>query len=188
MAGSVQPADRPNASEGRPAPSSGLEAGIGFRLGRLQRRVRADWSRQLAELGLSPPQAAVLRAVAERPDCSLRALARVLGAEPMRAKRCVDELEQRGLLESAHRGGDRRSRGLALTSAGEDLSRQAEARADAHERRLRALLGPQRRAGLEEAFTVLERGLGVLARPGTADPGPPAASSTSTPATEEQSR
>lgn len=138
-----------------------LESGLGFRLGRLTRMLRADWDRQLAGLDLTAPQAAVLRGVGGRPGCSLRALARLLGADPMRVKRCVDELEVSGLLESAHRGGDRRPRGLELSVAGQTLAKRIDRLVRRQEERLDTVLGPERRGGLERALAALEADLGL---------------------------
>lgn len=154
--------------ESGPAPLPGrrgdgleLESGLGFRLSRLTRTMRAGWAQQLEEVDLTPPQAAVLRGIAGRPGCSLRALARTLGAEPMRAKRCIDDLEHRGLVESAHRGGDRRPRALVLTAGGRALARRVDILVRQQELHLDVVLGPRRRAGLEEALTVLEADLGL---------------------------
>lgn len=142
-----------------------LESGLGFRLSRLVRAIRADWTRQLHDLGVTPPQAAVLRGVADSPGCSLRALARTLGAEPMRAKRCIDDLEARGLIESAHRGRDRRPRALELTADGLDLAHRISTLVQLHERRLDGALGSCR-SGLVEALVALESDLGLPAGPG----------------------
>ena len=144
-----------------------LEQGLGFRLSRLTRMLRAEWTRELARLDLTPPQAAVLRGVAGRPGCSLRALAGTLGAEPMTAKRCVDDLERRSLVQSAHRGADRRSRALELTSEGLALAARIDILVRAQERRLDAVLGPARRSRLEEALGALESDLGLPQVPAT---------------------
>lgn len=137
-----------------------LDAGLGFRLGRLHRALRAAWAQQLDGLGLTPPQAAVLRGVAGRHGCSLRALARVLGTEPMTAKRCVDDLERRGFVESAHRGPDRRPRALQLTAEGRVLVRRLDVLARRQEEQLATILGA-RRSQLEAAVAALEAALGL---------------------------
>lgn len=139
----------------------GLESGLGFRLSRLTRALRADWARQLDQLDLTPPQAAILRGIAERPGCSLRALARTLGTEPMRAKRCIDALERRRLVASAHRGGDRRPRALELTDEGRALALRVDTLVRLQEQHLGSVLGPGRRARLEEALTLLEADFGL---------------------------
>lgn len=142
-------------------PPIALQAGIGFRLGRVARVLRADWAGRVAGLSLTPPEVAVLRGVAERPGGSLRSLARTLGTEPMKAKRCVDDLEARGLLESAHRGNDRRSRALTLTSEGRRLAEHLDGLVRHQEEQLAGVLGPALRARLEEALAALERELGL---------------------------
>lgn len=142
--------------DSEPAEPLRLEEGLGFRLSRVTRLLRAAWAQQLAELTLTPPEAAVLRGVAGKPGCSLRALSRVLGAEPMTSKRYVDGLEARGLLDSAHRGGDRRSRGLELTPAGARLAGRVDALVQIQEKRILAALGEERHRCLERSLTALE--------------------------------
>ena len=138
-----------------------LESGVGFRLSRLARSLRAQWAQELTVVGLTPPQAALLRAIAVRPGLSLRALARTLGTEPMRAKRCADDLEAAGLLRSAHRGDDRRPRQLSLSPKGLELAGRVDLLVRRQEARIERVLGQDLRPGLENALTTLERSLGV---------------------------
>ena len=153
-------ADRVPGRVGSPGPRRSpplqLEEGLGFRLGRLVRMLRAEWAIELEELGLTPPQAAVLRGVAGRPGTSLRALARTLGADPMKVKRCVDVLERRGLVQSAHRGTDRRPRALQLAPEGPVLAARIDALVRAQEERLASALGPARLSDLEGVLAALE--------------------------------
>src|SRR5579875_1692870 len=86
-----------------------LEAGLGFRLGRAHRLLRAAWEQIIADLGLSPPQAALLRAVAQQPGCGLRELARRVQTDAMNAKRLADHLERAGAVGA--RAGDGAGRG-----------------------------------------------------------------------------
>ncbi|MDA8057103.1 MAG: MarR family transcriptional regulator [Actinomycetota bacterium] len=141
--------------------------GLGFRLGRLGRALRRDWADELAELALSPPLAAVLRGIEVSPGCSLRALARTLGSDPMNVKRCVDELEERGLVASAHRSTDRRSRTLTLTDSGQSAVVHVGALVDRHESWLTAALGREGRRSLEQAVGRLEVLLGLAAADAT---------------------
>lgn len=150
----------PSAAE-RSLPGLPLEAGLGFRIVRLARNLRASWGNELADLALTPPQAAVLRALAGQPGSSLRALARTLGADPMQVKRCVDELEDRRLVRSAHRGTDRRPRALALSPAGQALAAQVDLRALHQDQLISDALGPIRRRQLEGALAVMEDLLGI---------------------------
>ncbi len=136
------------------APAIALEDGLGFRIGRLSRVLRQQWSRQLQVLSLSPPQAAVLRGVFADPGCSLRGLARLLHADPMNVKRCVDDLERRGLVHSGHLDTDRRPRTLVLTPEGVDLARDVTDLVVAQQTRLRAAFSHQE---LEAFIAGLER-------------------------------
>ena len=154
------PADEPAGAVAGNKPMP-LDAGIAFRLGRLTRTWRAQWAEELAALELTPPQAAVLRGVANDPGCSLRGLARLLGADPMHAKRCADDLESRSLLRSAHRAADRRSRTLGLTPAGEALAARVDELARAREVRLATTLGPADRSRLHAIVTALETATGI---------------------------
>ena len=129
-----------------------LGQGIGFRLDRFIRMLRAEWARELARLGLTPRRAAVLRGAVERSECSLRALARALGADPMGVKRRVDDLERRGLLQSLHRGADRRPRALEPTPDDAPLAARIDALVRAREEHLSTVLGPDRLANLEDAL------------------------------------
>ncbi len=124
----------------RPEETS-LEAAIGFRLGRAYRVLLAAWGETIADLGLSPAQAAALRMVAERPESSLRGVARRLRTDPMNAKRLVDHLERSGLVRSASNPDDRRARVLHATERGAALSTELGRRAEAWDQHLRTLLG-----------------------------------------------
>ncbi len=138
-----------------------LRDGLGFRLSRVARGLRQSWAEDLHPLGTTPPQVAVARGVAEAPGCSLRALARVLGTDPTNAKRCVDELRQRGLLTSKDRTGDRRPLGLALTDAGNAFVSEIEHLVRVQEERIQGALGPAGSRELADALRKLEHLLGL---------------------------
>lgn len=140
-------------AEQRSAASS-LEGALGFRLSRLARALRQDYARRLSPLGISPPQSAVLRAVAESPGSSLRGLARRLAADPMATKRLADDLERRGLLQSASAAQGRRERLLSPTEDGRRLARAASALAAEQQDELARALGP---AGLDQLDALLGR-------------------------------
>ncbi len=143
---------------------------LGFRLARLARTLRREWSEELATLGLTPPQAAVLRGVAGTPGCSLRASARALSTDPMNTKRCTDELEGRNLLRSGRRLGDRRSRTLTLTEPGSTLASQVNLLVLRQEQRFDTALGPTRRQQIDGALRALERAMGLPDPPASGTP------------------
>ncbi len=92
----------PGAGQG-PAPAGpvSLERELGFRMGQAHRVLKETWERQIADLGLSAPLAAMLRAVCEQPGSRLRELARRMRTDPMNAKRLVEVLEAEGLVTSS---------------------------------------------------------------------------------------
>ena len=131
-----------------------LEQSVGFRLSRVARARKRAWTEELEALALTPAQASALRAVVERPDLSLRALARTMGTDPMSAKRCVDELETRELLRSTAAPGDRRPRVLNATKSGRALAREIDRRVRLQEATLREVLSAHE---YEILLSVLER-------------------------------
>lgn len=149
----VTPATSPPRSSRAPGGRVALEESVGFRLGRLVRVRRERWATQLRALGLTPPQAAIMRETRDREGQALRALARTLHTDAMSVKRCVDELESRGWLLTTTRDDDRRVREVNLTRAGHELMSRLDELASAHELHLRHQLAP---AHYELLLTVLE--------------------------------
>ena len=103
----------------------------------------------------------MLRALSAEPGDGVRALARSLGVDAMSVKRCVDDLEERSLIESGHRAGDRRSRALHLTARGLELVARVEQRQRVREADLTSALSASQLERLRGALTRLERHLGV---------------------------
>ncbi len=143
-----------------PAPLP-LDSGLGFRLSRLVRAMRTAWSRELSSVDLTPPQAAVLRGVADTDGISIRALARLLGGDPMNVKRCVDEVEQRGLLLSGTAEGDRRPRVLTITEKGRILAGKVDRLVKEQDDSLTTALGASARPEFERALAALEVAHGI---------------------------
>ena len=148
------------ASHRRRQPVAPLESALGFRMGRAHRSLREAWGERIADLGLSPPQAAMLRAICEQPGSGLRELARRVRTDPMNAKRLADHLEQVGLVRSMNDTSHRQRRDLAPTEAGLALAKQVAERAAVWDRRLSRLLGA---AQVEQLQRLLQRLEDVLA-------------------------
>ncbi|MBW4030621.1 MAG: winged helix-turn-helix transcriptional regulator [Acidobacteria bacterium] len=153
----------PRHDEGSPSSVEqvALEDSAGFRLSRLVRVRRERWAGQLGTLGLTPPQAAILRATRDHCGQALRALARTLNTDAMSVKRCVDELENRGWLVTTTREDDRRVRVVDLTARGEELMGRLDELAFAQERNLRDHLSCAHYESLIAAIAVLERAEGI---------------------------
>jgi DNA-binding MarR family transcriptional regulator len=82
-----------------------------------------------------------------------------MGTDPMSVKRCVDDLEARGLLRSAISREARRARVVRLTPAGERLTTELEEMARRQEAEIRALLSKSEYAQLLAVIDRLERGM-----------------------------
>src|ERR1700759_5563669 len=95
--------------------------GVAILLAQLGRHSADRFTELIAELNLTGPQAAILRAIAGEPGRSQQALSEQLGLLPSRVVAFVDELEQRGLLQRRRNPGDRRLYALYLTEQGNDL-------------------------------------------------------------------
>ena len=117
-----------------------LEGGIGFRLSRITRNLRHAWSCRLKPLGVSPPQAAIIRGLSSFSEISLRELARLLGADPMNVKRCIDDLERLQLVKSGKNKGDKRQRVLTLTKTGQALADKINQLAKVQEQWIRSTI------------------------------------------------
>ncbi|MHB8393756.1 MAG: MarR family winged helix-turn-helix transcriptional regulator [Candidatus Dormibacteria bacterium] len=136
-----------------------MENGTGFLLGRVHRALRSRWELSLADLGLSAPQAAVLRAAGSRPGTGLRALARVLGTDPMNVRRLALRLERLGLVELRTSNSDARLRMVVVTAQGQQLIAEIGLRAGEQERRMVTLLGPESHSRLRHQLLELDAGL-----------------------------
>lgn len=101
-----------------------VDSTLGLRLSRLVRSLRSSWAKTLASLSLSPPEAAILRAIGEEPGIGIRALARYTHSDPMNVKRAVDALQSRSMLLSTNSVIDSRSYALLLTDNGALLCKQ----------------------------------------------------------------
>ena len=112
--------------------------------------------RELASLGVTGGQAALLAVIRERPGIGPRALAAMEGVSPAAISGHLDRLEAAGLVQRT-RGGtsDRRRVGLALTDEGERVLRAV--------RRKRTHWLASRLEALEpEELEAVDRALGPL--------------------------
>jgi MarR family transcriptional regulator, organic hydroperoxide resistance regulator len=121
-----------------------VETGLGFMLGSAHRALRSAWEAFIADLGLTAPQALVLRLVAETSGVGLRELARRMQTDAMNAKRLADALEVAGLLRSAEDPAHRQKRLLCVTDEGRALATRVEGRARAWDGHLAEQLGSER--------------------------------------------
>lgn len=129
--------------------------GVGFLLGLAHRARRRRWDARLGDLGLTAPQAAVLRLVTDQPGCGVRHLARRLGTDPMNAQRITEILVANGLCTAGRDSGDARRRPLHPTERGRQLANRVAERAQADEQAIADLLGDRTYRVLIDALRTL---------------------------------
>lgn len=124
--------------------------GAAFLLTQLGTHAARRFAERVSAVDLTPPQAGLLRAVAQEPGRSQQALAAQLGTPATRLVALVDALEQRGVLERRRNPDDRRLHAVHLTAAGDELLAELGSLGAQHEADLLAPLEPQERRTLAE--------------------------------------
>jgi DNA-binding MarR family transcriptional regulator len=108
---------------------------VAFLLAQLGAHAARRFGERIANLGLTPPDAGMLRKISDDPGISQQALAEYLGIMPSRMVALLDELESKKILVRKRSTRDRRNYALALTGLGRqalvDLSRIAAEHEDA---------------------------------------------------------
>ena len=123
-------------------------AGVAFLVAQVGGLAAARFAECLQPLGMDPPQAGLLRAIAEAPGRSQQALSTQLGLLPSRLVALVDELETDGLVERRRNPRDRRHHALHVTPLGEQQLAALGRQARAHGESLLAPLSDRERATL----------------------------------------
>jgi DNA-binding MarR family transcriptional regulator len=117
--------------------------------------------RELAPLGITAGQSALLHAVRTNPGIGVRELARREGMSAAAMSTALTRLETAGLLERSRTGVDRRRVGLELTESGERVLRSARSRRTAWLAARLSRLDPEQLqavdAAIEPLMALLER-------------------------------
>jgi DNA-binding MarR family transcriptional regulator len=129
--------------------------GVAFLLAQLGQHAADRFAGRIAALGLSPPQAGILRAIAVEPGRSQQALSEQLGLLPSRVVAFVDDLEARGFVERRRNAVDRRVYALHLTDAGAALMAKIADVGRGHEEEFTAGLTRAQRSTLAELLGIL---------------------------------
>jgi DNA-binding MarR family transcriptional regulator len=135
--------------------------GVAFLLAQLGQHAAALFAEKLAPLGLTPPHAGILRAIATNPGQSQQSLSAELGLLPSRVVAYIDELEELGHVQRRRNPGDRRLHALHLTASGEELMVELSELFGQHERALTAGLNAEQRAALADLLSTLARQQGL---------------------------
>ncbi|MFE3175576.1 MarR family winged helix-turn-helix transcriptional regulator [Amycolatopsis sp. NPDC059090] len=122
--------------------------GSAFLLAQLGAHATQRFAERVADLGLTPPQTGLLRAIARRPGESQQVLAAELGTPPTRLVALVDGLEQQGLIERRRNPQDRRLYAVFLSDEGQETMAALAKAAAAHEDEMTAALSTEERSVL----------------------------------------
>ena len=139
-----------------------------FLLAQIGAHAAMKFAERLAPLGLSPPDAGILRAIGASAGLSQKRLGERLSILPSRLVVLVDELERRGLVERRDSPEDRRVYELHLTDAGRRALEAIGRTARQHDAALCAALDESERAELSALLTRIaeEQGLEPGVHPG----------------------
>jgi DNA-binding MarR family transcriptional regulator len=129
--------------------------GVAFLLTQVGQHAADLFAERISSIGLTPPQAGILRVISHEPGQSQQALSSHLGLLPSRVVAFVDDLEERGYIERRRNPSDRRLHSLHLTPNGEELMKQLSMLAREHEHQLTAGLSPQQRSALQESLQLI---------------------------------
>lgn len=129
-------------------PTPPRQGGIAFLLAQLGAHAAEQFSASLAESGLSPALAGIMRLLRTEPGLSQQQLAERLGTVPSRIVGYVDDLEGRGWITRSRDPGDRRVNVLTFTDAGAEAFKVLATLSRAHERRITASLDEDERSAL----------------------------------------
>ena len=111
--------------------------------------------RELAPLGITGGQAALLHAVRTNPGIGVRDLARREGVSAASMSTALTRLETAGLLARSRTGTDRRRVGLELTESGHRVLRSARSRRTAWLAARLTHLTPEQLAAVDDAIEPL---------------------------------
>ena len=124
--------------------------GAAFLLAQLGSHGARRFNERVAEIGLTAPDAGLLRKIASDPGVSQQSLAEHLGVMPSRMVALVDGLEAKGMVERRRSTEDRRNYALHLTERGRQALGELSRIAAEHEESLCAALSKEERAQLKE--------------------------------------
>ena len=158
-------------NETRAAPGAGS---IAFLLAQVGGHAATKFAERLAPLGLTLPEAGILRAIGATSRLSQKALAEALSIFPSRLVQLVDGLEDRGLVERHDSPHDRRVYELRLSENGRQALEALGRAGRAHEEAFGAPLSASERVQLRALLTRIadHEGLTPGVHPGFRSMGP----------------
>ena len=138
---------------------------FGYRVSRIARRLRQAVDSELAAFGLTEATWRPLAYVGLLGEgVRQRELAAALAIEGPSLVRLLDSLERRGLIERREQKGDRRVRGIYLTTSGRELQRRVLRVSESVQMRLLASVPQADLKVCARVFGIIEQALDQTAR------------------------
>ena len=139
-----------------------------FLLAQIGGHAASQFGERLATLGLTPPDAGILRMLAVSVGMNQQELSGKLGIHPSRLVALLDELERRGFIERKANMNDRRQYALHLTESGTKVLEEIGQIARQHQDALCSALSAEERETLAELLQKIagEQGLTPGVHPG----------------------
>ena len=155
-------------SSNKRVPPDHRPSGAAFLLAQVGAHGARRFAGRVAEIGLTAPDAGLLRKIASDPGVSQQVLADHLGVMPSRMVLLVDELETKGIVERRRSTEDRRNYALHLTARGHQVLGQLSRVAAEHDESLCAALSKEERVQLRDLCRRIadEQGLTPGVHPG----------------------
>jgi DNA-binding MarR family transcriptional regulator len=141
--------------------TDGRPSHVAFLLSQAGGRSAQEFARLLAPLGLTPPDAGILRIVRQQEGISQQNLAKALHMHPSRLVALIDALETRGLVLREPHASDRRLYSLRLTLKGQEVFRSIGDLAREHNQVMCAGLNAAECAQLESLLQKVVSGQGM---------------------------
>jgi DNA-binding MarR family transcriptional regulator len=141
------------------SPQGGFSA---FLLAQVGAHAAKRFANRLEPMGMTPPQAGILRMLARNGGLSQRDLADRLGIHPSRLVALLDEMETAGLLDRQANVEDRRLYSLQLTAAGRERMAELGRVAREHNEALCSALNAEERVQLESLLSRIAEQQGLM--------------------------
>lgn len=150
-------ANTPPEDDAVSALDSSLHSLVGYVLRRAQLKFFGNLATRLEAHDIRPAQFTALTIIEQSPGLMQAELARALAIEPPQAVLLVNKLEERGLAMRVRSNPDKRSYGLFLSKAGEQLLKQLKAVVQQSDRESTSALSTEEREQLLELLHKLYR-------------------------------
>jgi len=154
-------------------PHDGKPSQVAFLLSQVGGRSAQEFARLLGPLGLTPPDAGILRMIRIQEGISQQNLAKALNMHPSRLVALIDALEERGLVVREAHATDRRLYSLRLTEKGQEVLQSMMDLAREHNKIMCAGLSAEECVQMESMLRKIAGAQGMVAgvHPGYRDLG-----------------